>query len=135
MYSCDPKCLLQGPETSELPKVVSRGCKSCFDLLEKGSPKSLLHQCNPVLHQCNPPAPVQQAFGPHTPKHMLHPLLTTLGNFEVSGPCSRHLGSQIRANLPVSQKCFHRNVSLQKPPMKAAVTLKHNQNINQRRPL
>ena len=31
-------------------------------------------------------APVQQVVGPRTPKHLLHPLLTALGEFEVSGP-------------------------------------------------
>ena len=41
-------------ETSKMPKVVRRGCKGCFDQLERWSPKSLLHQCNLVLHQCNP---------------------------------------------------------------------------------
>ena len=41
-----------------------------------------------------PPAPVQQAFGPHAPKHLLHPLLTTLCTFEVADRCSRHSGSQ-----------------------------------------
>ena len=46
----DPKV---GAETSKLPKVVWRGCKRCFGQLEKGSPKSLLHQCNPVVHHCN----------------------------------------------------------------------------------
>ena len=30
--SCLPKCLVQGPETSKLPKVVRRGCKRCFGL-------------------------------------------------------------------------------------------------------
>ena len=43
---CDPECLLQRPETSKLPKVVSIGCKRCFGHLEKWSPKSLLHQWN-----------------------------------------------------------------------------------------
>ena len=37
---------------------------------------------------------VQQAFGPHAPTHLLHPVLATLGNFEVSDLCSRHSGSQ-----------------------------------------
>ena len=43
-------------------------------------------------HPCFAPgqpsfAPVQQAFfGPHTPKHLWHPLLSTLVNFEVAGP-------------------------------------------------
>ena len=33
------------------------------------------------------------------PKRLLHPLLTTLGTFEVSGPCSRHSGSQCKRCL------------------------------------
>ena len=39
-------------------------------------------------------APVQQGFGPHAPKHLMHPLLTTLGTLEVSDPCSRHSETQ-----------------------------------------
>ena len=39
-------------------------------------------------------APVQEDFGAMGPKDLLHPLLTTLGTFEVSGPCGRHSGSQ-----------------------------------------
>ena len=37
---------------------------------------------------------MQEDFGAIGPKHLLHPLLTTLGIFEGSGPCSRHSGSQ-----------------------------------------
>ena len=44
------------------------------------SPKSLLHHQNSILHRCN---------------SLLHSLLTTLGTFEVSGPCSRTSGSQL----------------------------------------
>ena len=51
--SCDPECLLQGPEASKLPKVVRRGCKRSFGPREQRSPKSLLHHLNPVLHRCN----------------------------------------------------------------------------------
>ena len=40
-------------------------------------------------------APVQEGFGALGPKDLLHPLLTTLGTFEVSGPCSRHPGWQL----------------------------------------
>ena len=39
-------------------------------------------------------APVQEDFGALRPKDFLHPLLTTSGTFEVSGPCSRQSGSQ-----------------------------------------
>ena len=52
-WICDPKVLLQGPETSKVPKVVRRGCKRCFGPKEQRSPKSLLHHQNPVLHRCN----------------------------------------------------------------------------------
>ena len=40
-------------------------------------------------------APVQEAFGTLAPKDLLHPLLTTFGNFEVSGRCSRTFGLQL----------------------------------------
>ena len=33
---------------------VRRGCKRCFEQLERWSPESRVPQCNPVLHQCNP---------------------------------------------------------------------------------
>ena len=39
-------------------------------------------------------APVQEDFGAFGSKDLLHPLLTTSGTFEVSGPCSRTFGSQ-----------------------------------------
>ena len=42
--------------------------------------------------------PVQEDFGALGPKDLLHPLTTTLGTFEVSGPCSRHPGSQCKAD-------------------------------------
>ena len=45
-------------------------------------------------------APVQEAFGALGPKDLLHPLLTTLGTFEVSGPCSRTFGSQVQFGNP-----------------------------------
>ena len=54
-------------------------------------------------------APEQQGFGPNTPKHLLHPLLTTLGNFEVSGLCSRHLWSQLIRER--AEYCFESTVS------------------------
>ena len=41
-------------------------------------------------------APVQEDFGALGPKDMLHPLLSTLGTFEVPGPCSRTFGSQVQ---------------------------------------
>ena len=55
--------------------------------------QSLLHWCKRGLHLhwC------KRLLGDHFsswPKHLLHPLLTTLGKSEVSGLCSRHLGSQ-----------------------------------------
>ena len=35
--------------------------------------------------------PVQQVLRSHAPRHPLHPLLATLGTFEISDPCSRHV--------------------------------------------
>ena len=46
--------------------------------------KRLLHWCKRLL---------AEHFS-NWPKHLLHPLLTTLGNVEVSGLCSRYSGSQ-----------------------------------------
>ena len=43
-------------------------------------------------------APMQEAFGTLGPRDLLHPLLTTLGTFEVSGPCSRTFGSHTDKN-------------------------------------
>ena len=92
---CDPMCLLQGPATSKVPKVDRTGCKRSLGPREQRSPKSLLHHLNPVLHRCNffscTSARGLCSLGP---KGLLPPLLTTLGTFEVSGPCSRHSGSQ-----------------------------------------
>ena len=46
-----------------------RGCTRRFGHLEKSSSGSLLHKCKSRF------APVQEAFGPHTPpKHLLDPL-------------------------------------------------------------
>ena len=64
---------------------VRRGCKRCSPAGE-----------NQMLsRECLAPVPMQQAFGPHAPKHLLHPLLTSVGTFEVPDPCSRHSWSQV----------------------------------------
>ena len=47
-----------------------------------------------------------------SPKHLLHPLLTTLGNFKASGLCSRHLGSQPYSAIP-----FRGQLDVQYPPL------------------
>ena len=51
-------------------------------------------------------APVQEAFRTLGPKDLLHPLLTTLGAFEVSGPCSRTFGSQLKGRELNTNTCF-----------------------------
>ena len=76
-YGCD----------SNLPKVVRRGCKRCFDHLEKWSPKSLWHQCHPVLHQCNP-------LLHQCNRLLVHIHHNTFCTLSVSGLCSRHFGPQ-----------------------------------------
>ena len=64
-----------------------RGCKRCFDQLERWSPESVLHQCDPLLHQCN-------RLLVHMHQNTFAPSPNTLGTFEVSDTCSRHSGSQ-----------------------------------------
>ena len=69
---------------------------------------SIVHDClqRRCFAQVRPsPAPVpHRLLVPHAPKHLLHPLLTNLGIFEVSDPCNRHSWSQrnhgFRLNLP-----------------------------------
>ena len=88
---------LQGPETSKVPKVVRRGCKRCFG--PRGAKVSQESFAPPK--PCFAPvqlsfAPVQVGFGALGPKDLLHSLLNSLATFEVSGPCSRHTGSQLK---------------------------------------
>ena len=65
----------RGPKPQKCPKWLGEGAKGA---------KVPLHWCKRLLGDlCS--------LGP---KHLLHPLLTTLGTFEVSGPCSRTFGSQ-----------------------------------------
>ena len=94
--TCDPECLLQGPETSSEPNVVRRGCKRCFGPRGQGAkvsqesfapPKPCFAPVQPSF------APVQQAPAP-SPNHF--------GQFEGSGPCSRHLGSQSQTEFQVT---------------------------------
>ena len=43
---CDAKCLLQGPETSKVPKVVRRGCKRSF------GPRAPKSSCTGAKESC-----------------------------------------------------------------------------------
>ena len=47
-----PSACYRSPKPPTLPEVIQRGCKRCSGQLEKWSPKSRLHQCNPRLHEC-----------------------------------------------------------------------------------
>ena len=91
---CDPGCLLQGPETTKVPKVVKERVQKVF--WTQGA-KVLLLWCKRELHRCKTGFRwCKRLLGDLCslgPKHLLHPLLTILGTFEVSGPCSRHSGS------------------------------------------
>ena len=74
----------------KIAKVARRGCKGVLASWRHGLPRVSLRQCIPLLHQCN------RLLVNIQPKHPLCPLLTTLGNFKVSGLCSRHFASQIK---------------------------------------
>ena len=80
----DPKCLLQRPETSKLSQ------KGVFAHVGQ-KPVALVQNrvgCTGARDSWETP------FSSWS-KHLLRPLLTTLGNLEVSGLCSRHSGSQV----------------------------------------
>ena len=97
--SYDPECLLQGPETSKLSKVVRRGARGVLPGWRKGLPRVSCTSATCFAPMQPSFAAMQQAFGPHTPNHLLHPLLKTLGNFDVSSPCTRQSGSQVKSCL------------------------------------
>ena len=62
------------------PKVVRRGCKSSVGPTDPWSPKSHLHHVQPGV------APVQEAFRSLGSKDLLHPPLTTVGDFPNFSP-------------------------------------------------
>ena len=73
--------------------------------------KVLLHWCKRELHRCKTGLRCKRLLGDLCslgPKHLLHPLLTTLGTFQVSGPCSRHSGPQSPTKTTVG-KCDPRS--------------------------
>ena len=88
-----PSACYRGPRTQNCPKPLGEGAKGVTSW-RKGLPRVFCTSTTLFCTSATLFAPVQQAFGPHTPKHLLHPLLRTLGNFEVSGPYSRHSGTQ-----------------------------------------
>ena len=51
---CDPKVLLQGPETSKVPKVARRGCKRSF------GPRAPKSSCTGAKESCTG---AKQGFG------------------------------------------------------------------------
>ena len=92
--SCDYECLLQGPETSKVPKVVRRGCKRCFGPREQRSPKSLLHHQNRVLHRCNSLLHQCKRTLALGAKKTLAPSPNHFWEFSIFKPSPRTFGSQ-----------------------------------------
>ena len=100
---CDPKCLLRRPETSKLPKVVWRGCRRCFGVCGPKPIRLVQRRVALVQRQCCIGARDSwETLSAVGKKHLWHPLLTTSGNFEVSGLCSRHSRSQINVAIALS---------------------------------
>ena len=54
----------------------------------------------------NKVAMVQETLSPAGQKDLLRPLLTTLGNFEVSGLWSRHSGPQFYGSMLLFERVF-----------------------------
>ena len=79
-----------------MPKVLRRGCKRCFGpSAPKSSCTGARESCTGAKQGFGGAKDSWETFAQRGPKHLLHPLLSTLGTFEVSGPCSRHPGSQL----------------------------------------
>ena len=85
-----------GPKPRRCPKWIGMGAEGVLTHWRDGLPRV---SCTNATTTCTSAtlffAHVQQAFGPHAPKQLLHPLLTTLGTFEVSDPCSKHFEYQL----------------------------------------
>ena len=83
--SCGPGKLT---EKGKFPKVLRGGCKRCFGPREQRSTKSLLHHPKLLLHRCKLGFGwCKRLFGDLCslgPKHLLHPPLSTFGNFPFS---------------------------------------------------
>ena len=75
-------------EKGKFPKVLRGGCKRSFGPREQRSPKSLLHHPKLLLHRCKMGFGwCKRLFGDLCslgPKDLLHPRLSTFGNFPFS---------------------------------------------------
>ena len=75
--------------------MVTRGRKSSFRPGVQRSPKSLLHHVQPCFALVQPQvAPVQEVFRSLGSNDLLHPLLTTFGDFAIFDPSPRLSGWQ-----------------------------------------
>ena len=93
--NCKPERLGEGSKIGKSPKVLRRGCKRSFGPTAQRSPKSLLHHVQPCFAPVQPQvAPVQEAFRSLGSKDLLHPLLTTFGDFPIFDPSPRRSGLQ-----------------------------------------
>ena len=75
-----PSACYTGPKPLSCRKWLGEGAKGVLTSRKNGLPRV----------SCTSATLLRSTYT----KHLTHPLLATLGNFEVSGPCSRHLGSQ-----------------------------------------
>ena len=97
----------RGPKRESCLKCLGEGAKGILAHVERESPKSLLHQCKPPL------VSVQQAFGPHAPKHLFHPLLTNWTIFAFRfGALKQAL--QVSRPAPCWASTFQQKVSCRK---------------------
>ena len=94
------------PKPQKCPKWLGEGAKGVLMSWRDGLPRvsctsaTLICTSATEVHQCS------RRLVHMRQKHLLHPLLTTLGTFGVSDPCSRHSGSQRLLDF-----CSDRNIS------------------------
>ena len=90
----------RGVEIGKSPKVIRRWCRRSFGPMAQRSPKSLLHHVQPCFAPVQPQvAPVQETFRSLGSNDLLHPLLTTFGDFPFFDPSPRRSGLQTYSGL------------------------------------
>ena len=100
-----PSGCYRGRKPQNCPKWLGAGAKGVLASWREGLPRV---SCTRATLFCTSATLFRTSatgLGPHTPKHLLHPLLTTLGNFEVSGICSRHFANVICVAMPADSPC------------------------------
>ena len=97
------------PKRESLQKWSGEGAKGLFQSLgprERRSPKSPFARPKPSFAPVQPHfAPMQEDSCSRCPEHLLHPLLTTFGNFSSLGNFPGPQLPNVRVAIPADARC------------------------------